>query len=106
MKKGVVTNKFSKEQYEHRDDASRTYTEYTVVITTDAGRKKTIVEKGSRQKMYDYLDVGDRVRYHPMFGTYEKYDKSKDSIIYCNVCSVMNPIQNDRCRWCNNLLFK
>lgn len=37
---------------------------------------------------------------------YEKYDKSKDRIIYCNVCSMMNPIQNDRCKRCNNLLFK
>jgi hypothetical protein len=41
-----------------------------------------------------------------MFGTYEKYDKSKDRIIYRNVCTTMNPIQNDRCKRCNNLLFK
>lgn len=106
MWEGIVTNKFSKEKYEHKDDASKTYTEYTVAITTDAGKKKTIVEKDSRRDMYDYLDVGDKVRFHPKFGTYEKYDKSKDRIIYCNVCSMMNPIQNDRCKRCNNLLFK
>ena len=105
MWEGVVTNKFKKEKYEDRDDSSRTYTEYTVAITTDAGKKKTIVERRSRA-MYDYLSVGDRVRYHPQFGTYEKYDKSKDRIIYCNVCSMMNRIQNDRCKRCNNLLFK
>jgi len=105
MWEGVVTNKFKKEKYEDRDDSSRTYTEYTVAITTDAGKKKTIVERRSRA-MYDYLSVGDRVRYHPKFGTYEKYDKSKDRIIYCNVCSMMNQIQNDRCKRCNNLLFK
>jgi hypothetical protein len=105
MWEGVVVNKYSKEKYKHRD-SSETYTEYTTVITTDAGRKKTIVEQDSRRKMYDYLSVGDRVRYHPRFGTYEKYDKSKDRIIYCNVCSMMNPIQNDRCKRCNNLLFK
>jgi uncharacterized paraquat-inducible protein A len=56
--------------------------------------------------MFDYLSVGDRVRYHPTFGTYEKYDKSKDRIIYCNICRMMNPIKNDRCKRCNNLLFK
>ena len=106
MWEGIVTNKFSKEKYEHKDDASKTYTEYTVAITTDAGKKKTIVEKDSRRDMYDYLDVGDKVRFHPKFGTYEKYDKSKDRIIYCNVCSMMNPIQNNRCKRCNNLLFK
>jgi hypothetical protein len=105
MWEGVVVNKYSKEQYKHRD-GPETYTEYTTVITTDAGRKMTIVERDSRRIMYDYLSVGDRVRYHPRFGTYEKCDKSKDRIIYCNVCTVMNPIQNDRCKWCNNLLFK
>ena len=106
---GVVINKYSKEKSEHRggeEDNYRTYTEYTTVINTDAGKKKTIVEKDSGRHMYDYLSVGDRVRFHPKFGTYEKYDKSKDRIIYCNVCSMMNPIQNDRCKRCNNLLFK
>jgi ribosomal protein L40E len=102
---GVVVNKYSKKKYEYKDDESIPYTEYKVIITTDAGRKKTIIERDSRD-MYDYLKVGDRVRYHPMFGTYEKYDKSKDRIIYCNVCRMMNPIQNDRCKRCNNLLFK
>ena len=109
MWEGVVVNKYSKEKSEHRggeDDNYRTYTEYTTIINTDAGKKKTIVEKDSRRHMYDYLSVGDRVRFHPQFGTYEKYDKSKDRIIYCNVCSMMNPIQNDRCKRCNNLLFK
>lgn len=105
MWEGVVVNKYSKERYEHRDRLE-TYTEYNTIINTDAGKKKTIVEKDSRRDMYDYLSVGDRVRFHPRFGTYEKYDKSKDRIIYCNVCSMMNPIQNDRCKRCNNLLFK
>jgi hypothetical protein len=106
---GVVVNKYSKEKSEHRggeDDNYRTYREYTTIINTDAGKKKTIVEKDSGRHMYDYLSVGDRVRFHPRFGTYEKYDKSKDRINYCNVCSMMNPIQNDRCKRCNNLLFK
>ena len=109
MWEGVVVNKYSKEKSEHRggeDDNWRTYTEYNTIINTDAGKKKTIVEKDSGRHMYDYLSVGDRVRFHPRFGTYEKYDKSKDRIIYCNVCSMMNPIQNDRCKRCNNLLFK
>ncbi|MGI6128998.1 MAG: double zinc ribbon domain-containing protein [bacterium] len=103
---GVVTKKFKKERRRHRDDNVDTYTEYTTVIRTDAGKKKQIVEKDSQRQMYDYLAVGDRVRYHPAFGTYEKHDKSKDRIIYCNVCSMMNPIENDRCKRCNNLLFK
>lgn len=102
---GVVVNKYSNERYQQRD-SNETYTEYTVVIKTDAGKKKTIVERRGGGQMYDYLSVGDRVRYHPRFGTFEKYDKSKDRIIYCNVCTRVNPIQNDRCSWCKNLLFK
>ena len=109
MWEGVVVNKYSKERRKHRggeNENYRTYTEFTTVINTDAGKKKIIVEKDSNRHMYDYLSVGDRVRYHPSFGTYEKYDKSKDRIIYCNVCSMMNPIQNERCKRCDNLLFK
>lgn len=109
MWEGVVVNKYSKEKSEHRggeDDNHRTYTEYTTIINTDEGKKKAIVERDSGRHMYDYLSVGERVRFHPTFGTYEKYDKSKDRYIYCNVCSMMNPIQNDRCKRCNNLLFK
>ena len=111
MWEGVITNKLSKERHHHNrtndeSDTYSTYTEYTTVILTDAGKEKKLTERDSQRVMYDYLTVGDRVRYHPTFGTYEKYDKSKDRIIYCNVCSMMNPISNDRCKRCNNLLFK
>ncbi len=102
---GRVVNKYSKRRSRHRDDAG-TYMEYTVVITTDGGKKRTIVEEGGRRYMYDYLSPGDRVRYHPVFDTYEKYDKSRDRVIYCNVCTMMNSINNDRCKRCNSLLFK
>ena len=45
MWEGIVTNKFSKEKYEHKDDASKTYTEYTVAITTDAGKKRLLLKR-------------------------------------------------------------
>lgn len=111
MWEGVVVNKYSKEKQRHNrtndeSDTYTTYTEYNTVIQINTGKKKTIVERDSQRDMYDYLSVGDRVRYHPTFGTYEKYDKSKDRMIYCNVCMMMNPIGNDRCKRCNNLLFK
>ncbi len=111
MWEGVVIDQ--KQQQKHRratgssgERIYESYTSYTTVIRTDQGRKKTIVEKGSNNHMYDYLNVNDRIRYHPDFATYEKYDKSKDNIIYCNVCSLLNPINNKRCRRCDNLLFK
>ncbi len=43
MWEGVVVNKYSKEKSEHRggeDDNYRTYTEYTTIINTDAGKKR------------------------------------------------------------------
>ncbi len=105
---GVVTDKFQKERRRHNrgDDSFAYYTEFTVAIKTTAGKAKRIIERDSQRHMYDYLAVGDRVRYYPAFESYEKYDKSQDRIIYCNVCRMMNPIANDRCKRCNNLLFK
>lgn len=105
---GVVIEKFQKERRRHNrgDDSFDYYTEFTVVIKTNAGKVKRIIERDSQRHMYDYLAVGDRVRYYPAFETYEKYDKSQDQIIYCNVCRMMNPIANERCKRCNNLLFK
>ena len=106
-----MVNKYSKERRKYRrtsdgSDPYTNYTEYTTVVHSDRGNKKQIVERDSERDMFDYLSAGDRVRYHPTFGTYEKYDKSKDRIIYCNICRMMNPIKNDRCKRCNNLLFK
>jgi hypothetical protein len=105
---GVVTAKLQKERREHKggDDSYRYYTEFTVVIKTEAGKTKRIVERDSRREMYDYLAVGDRVRYYPALDSYEKYDKSNDHMIYCNVCRMVNSIESDRCKRCNNLLFK
>lgn len=105
---GQVIDKSKKERQRHRNsgDDIETYTEYTTVIRTASGKKKTITERDSQRHMYDYLKMGDRVRYYPVFDTFEKYDKSKDKIIYCNVCSMMNPISNEKCKRCNNLLFK
>lgn len=105
---GVVLKKLEKKRSKRdSDDGSYTsYMEYIVLIRTDRGKKKRIVEHQRDLSMYRYLQVGDRVRYHPALETYEKYDKSKDKEIYCNVCRCKNPISNDRCSRCQNLLFK
>ena len=106
---GEVIKQSQRDRRKRRSRHDPTYidwTEYTTVIKTDNGKKKRIIEKNADRHMYDYLSVGDRVRYYPALGTYEKHDKSLDRIIYCNVCSMMNPIKNDRCQRCKNLLFK
>lgn len=105
---GVVTKKFEKKRYkrDHDDGTSTPYTEYIVLIRTEGGKKKKIVEGERDTSMYRYLDIEDRVRYHPALETYEKYDKSKDKVIYCNVCRMLNSIANERCERCESLLFK
>lgn len=105
---GIVTDKLEKKRYRRdRDDgSSQSYMEYIVLIRTERGKKKRIVEGQRDRVMYDYLGIGDRVRYHPALETYEKYDKSKDEVIYCNVCRLRNSIHNDRCDRCTSLLFK
>ena len=105
---GTVISRDSKKKQDRykSDDTYTSYMEFTTRIRTDTGKTKRIVERDSGRHMYDYLAVGDRVRFHPAFGTYEKYDKTHDRVIYCNVCSMMNPIENDRCARCSNLLFK
>ncbi len=108
MWEGTVERKYSKEKSERISKGSsdyRRYTAYFTVFSGDDGTKRSVQGKDDR-RVYDYFAVGDRVRYHPRFGAYEKYDKSKDRIIYCIVCKEMNPIQNDRCKKCGNLLFK
>lgn len=104
---GVVVKKMEKRHYKRHDDgSSQAYMEYIVLVETEQSKTKRIVERKRGRDMYDYLVVGDRVRYHPALETYEKYDKSKDEVIYCNVCRGRNPISKDRCDRCNNLLFK
>ncbi len=101
---GQVVKKETKYKYKHKDDD----TTVPVFITTfiqDSGKKKTLTE-WEQECWYSYFSVGGRVRYYPALGTYEKYDKSKDRIIYCNFCMMMNQINNEHCKRCNKPLFK
>lgn len=106
---GVITEKYQREKREDNDsDADSDHdddTDYVLVVEKTNGQKHHMIYH-NRREIYDYFQIGDRVRYYVGLSTYEKYDKSGDSIVYCNVCSAENPILNDRCKRCNNLLFK
>lgn len=101
---GVVIEKYERENPED-DDSDNDDIDYVLVVEKTDGHRHFMIYH-NRREMYDYFQIGDRVRYHAALSTYEKYDKSNDRIIYCNVCSAENPISNDRCVRCNNLLFK
>ena len=109
---GIVGDKELKNKTRRfRDGAIEHYIQCTVSFRTDSGKKHFSVSTSNGnpefKDYYDYLNVGDRVRYHPQLPfKYEKYDKSHDSEIPCMFCKTMNDIQNDRCEVCNCLLFK
>lgn len=55
---------------------------------------------------YDYYKIGDLIKYHGKLNSIEKFDKSEDEIIFCNACSYLNDIEEDRCVMCKCVLLK
>lgn len=109
---GVVVNKRYRERTRrYKDGNIEHYDEYEIIFRTDSGKKERCVERDHHGRCdvyyYDYLEIGDRVRYFPQLNfSYEKYDKSRDSEIPCMMCKEFNDIHNDICDKCGNPLFK
>ncbi|NLN87506.1 MAG: hypothetical protein GX133_07885 [Syntrophomonadaceae bacterium] len=81
------------------------YTRYTVIFKTDTGKNYEINADDDDTK-YNYYRIGDRVRYHKGLNSIEKFDKSGDSIIFCNACASLNDINDDLCFRCSCPLLK
>lgn len=56
--------------------------------------------------VFNYFLVGDRVRRHGKLNSYEKYDKTADSIIFCSDCATLCEITLEVCRLCQCPLLK
>ncbi|MBO4356045.1 MAG: zinc-ribbon domain-containing protein [Clostridia bacterium] len=105
----TVIDKKTHLTYRHgNSDNSDMITEYITVVRKDDGKKKKIVEQeGSQIWAYNYLQIGDRFKYHPQFSfPYELYDKSKAPYIVCVGCATHNPAEADRCKKCGIPLLK
>lgn len=104
---GTVADKKKKQKIDNsqEDSVTRYKTVYTIIVNEDSGKrhKLTYVDNTA---MYNYFNVGDRIRCHQAFGTYEKFDKSRDSEIYCNICGAFNDISQENCISCRLPLFK
>jgi len=87
------------------DESWINYTKYTVSVRADNGNTHTTSAEDDDTK-YNYYRVGDRVRHHKGLNTYEKEDKSGDTIIFCNACASLNDIKEDFCFRCNCPLLK
>ena len=57
--------------------------------------------------LYDYLEVGDRVRFHPRLNVaLEKYDKTGDEYLLCPFCGRQNPLDAHACVKCTRPLLR
>jgi len=88
-----------------QDYCMREYLLYTIFIQSDHCRKYEIIVENDNT-LYNYYQVGDKVRHHGNLRSYEKYDKSKDTIIFCNACATLNEISRETCHRCNCPLLK
>ena len=81
------------------------YLEYSVIIRSDQGKRHAIKSNDS-DTLYNYYNIGDRVRHHAGLNSYEKYDKTGDKFIPCNACATLCDINNDYCFRCKCPLLK
>ena len=106
---GVVADKQIERKRRKRgsgnDQYWQPYTSYTIYFKRDDGRIITSSHEDD-DTVFNYYQIGDKVRRHGGLNSYEKYDKSKDDIIFCNACAYLNDIRDDFCVKCKCPLLK
>ena len=104
---GAVVDKKVKKKRRHDkyEDSWKDYMEYKVTIKGDNGKKYDITVEDDDTR-YNYYKVGDRVRHHKGLNSYEKQDKSDDTIIFCNACASLNDMKENYCFRCKCPLLK
>lgn len=109
---GVVVDKTIKKKNRRQSSGDgdsdyyiHNYTEYAVIVQTDNGRKHRMTAEDD-DTVFNYYQIGDRVRHHAGLNSYEKFDKSKDSSIFCNACGTLCDINDDVCFRCKCPLLK
>ena len=102
----VVDKKIKKKRRQDKyDDSWKDYLEYQVILKADNGKKHDITAEDD-DTVYNYYKIGDRIRHHKGLNSYEKQDKTGDTIIFCNACASLNDITNDFCFRCKCPLLK
>ena len=109
---GVVVDKTVKKKNRRQSTGSgdddyyiHHYTEYAVLIRDERGKTHRLTAENDDTR-FNYFQVGDHVRHHAGLKSYEKYDKSQDSIIFCNACATLCQINDDVCFRCKCPLLK
>ena len=109
---GVVVDKTIKKKNRRQSTGSgdndyyiQDYIEYTVIVRDERGKTYMLTAEDD-DTQYNYYQVGDRVRHHAGLNSYEKYDKSRDDIIFCSACATLCSINDDVCFRCKCPLLK
>ena len=104
---GTVVDKKIESKRRKSRDANQwiDYSEYIVFIQEDNGKIHSISAEDDATK-YNYYQIGNKVRHHKGLNTYEKQDKTGDTIIFCNACASLNDIREHHCFRCKCPLLK
>ncbi|MBR2207970.1 MAG: hypothetical protein IJ859_04080 [Synergistaceae bacterium] len=109
---GVVENKeteeYTRKTKENNGNVNIEYhTRFIIKFRKDDGGSEKLTEL-DRPSWFDYLNEGDRVRYHGNKGMnyYEKYDKSNDDIIPCAGCGAARDARENFCGRCGCIILK
>lgn len=108
---GTVMDKQTHQRRRSSGDGGRDYAYYTELVTvvrTADGHSKKITERDdSNHIAWDYLQIGERFRYHPQLAfPYELWDKSHAPYLGCPVCGKKHDVTENRCRKCGAPLLK
>ena len=100
----VVDKKRSFRGGDSQARGGKSRTKYTVRVECEDGKRR---KKEVNIQVFDYLEIGDRVRYLPQFPQpFEKYDKRPDGAVICMFCGRMNPLTDSTCSFCHKPLIK
>lgn len=109
---GVVVDKTVKQKNRRQSTGSgdndyyiHYYTEYAVIVRDERGKTHRLTAEND-DTVFNYYQIGDCVRHHAGLNSYEKYDKSRDSIVFCNACATLCDINDDVCFRCKCPLLK
>lgn len=109
---GLVVDKTIKNKRRKQSSGSDTndyywvnYMEYKVVIKDERGKKHELTAEDDDTR-YNYFQIGDKVRHHGKLKSYEKQDKTRDTVSFCNACAYLNDIGDEFCSKCNCPLLK
>lgn len=93
----VMSKKFETRTRQKGKYHTETYVVYVLTLITDTGKTKYIEEYDHSGYYYEHFNVDDRVKYHPSFDYYEKFEKTNDRVVLCPFCSKVVSIEQNKC---------